>query len=162
MRQRKNNMIQLNDRLIQVIYERANIVAIAKHLQLQEIWLHDLAIDTVNRFAPFDAKWISGGTVAIVEYKQRNYASDRFEDWAIETKKANSLLDYLDDDIKHVHYINQFSDGVTAIWDLTYELLASSRQETTKEKWYNLTADDQRNDHHKHVTYLSLSRAQIC
>lgn len=156
-------MIKLNDRLIQVIYERANIVAIAKHLGLEEIWLHNIVVDdAVNRFAPFDAKWVSGGTLAIVEYKQRNYASDRFEDWAIETKKANSLLEYLDDAIKHVHYINQFADGVTAIWDLTRELLSSSRQETTKEKWYNLTADDQRNDYHKNITYLSLSRAQIC
>ena len=49
-----------------------------------------------------------------IEHKDRNYRSDQFPDWQLDGKKYN----YLKQTYKRVYYINTFTDGKYAIWDL--------------------------------------------
>ena len=52
--------------------------------------------------------------IIYIEHKDRNYRSDQFPDWQLDGKKYN----YLKQTYKRVYYINTFTDGKYAIWDL--------------------------------------------
>lgn len=54
------------------------------------------------------------GDIIYIEHKDRNYRSDQFPDWQLDGKKYN----YLKQTYKRVYYINTFTDGKYAIWDL--------------------------------------------
>lgn len=84
----------------------------------------------INKFAKilytkWDVSYFSGETYVIAEIKNREYNSTSFDDWFMEVKKHQSLLNIKNKvesekgiEVK-IHYINHFPDGETFIWDVT-------------------------------------------
>lgn len=72
------------------------------------------------------------GEIIYIEHKDRKYSSNQFTDWQLDGKK----YDYLKSLKEKCLYINTFTDGKYAIWDLSKNI--GNRRWSTLHKKYTV------------------------
>ena len=91
-----------------------------------------------DEFSPWDVAYVSGGTRIIGEIKLRNNLPTDYPTWILEEEKL-SRLEEVQNKVKvdtHIHYINIYSDGSVAIWDISdarasYEVIGGGNMPST-------------------------------